>query len=279
MQTAVPVKRIWSYLIPVWLLIGLTTHISAILWMIQYGEDLSLYRIFDVGFYYYTPVILWILYTPILIRLYIKRPLSGSDWKRNLLFHFLLSAAFAPLARILAIALDFSIKNLIGMESTPAWEIVYQARFIAGGSAYRAFLSYWGVIGAIIAWEYFAFRKEATAEKPPQKRNKKQIAAPYKSGKKIIDVQDILWIEANGNYVNIYTSEHCFKLRRSLASLTNDLDERQFLQIHRSKIINKAAIESLSHWRRGEYLIRLKNNKLLSSSRTYRQNLQEILAG
>ena len=93
----------------------------------------------------------------------------------------------------------------------------------------------------------------------------------------MIDVEDIYWVEASRNYVHIHTSNQYFKLRQSLVSLRNELDEQQFLQIHRSKIINKAAIESLSHWRRGEYLIRLKNNKLLSSSRTYLQNIKEIL--
>ncbi len=277
MENAIPVRRIWCYLILVWVLMGLATHVSAIFWMIQYNEEISFYRIFDVGFYYYTPVFLWILYTPYLIRLYQKRPLSGPDWKWNLLFHILISIAFAPIARVLAIALDFSFKYMIGMEPNPPWEIVYQARFIVVGSAPRAFLSYWVVIGTVIAWKYIALRKQAVSKPSASKNTKKHILVPHNSSKKMIDVEDIYWIEANRNYVHIYTSNQSFKLRQSLAGLQKELDEAQFLQIHRSKIINKMAIESLSHWRRGEYLIRLKNDKLLNSSRTYRQQIMEIL--
>ena len=279
MENAFPVRRIWYYLILVWVLAGLVTHISSILWMIQYGEEISLYRIIDVGFYYYTPVILWIIYTPFIIRLYQHRPLSGTNWKWNLLFHVLISLAFAPIARVLAIALDFSIKYLIGMEPKLPWEIVYQARFIILGSTPRAFLSYWIIIGAIIAWKYFALRKQKPTPIPePSSNGIKRILVPHNASKKMIAVEDIYWIEANRNYVHIHTSDQYYKLRQSLTSLRDELDEQQFLQIHRSKIINKAAIESLSHWRRGEYLIRLKNNKLLSSSRTYLQNIKTILA-
>lgn len=278
MESAIPVRRLWYYLTLVWLLIGVITHLSAILWMFQYGEEVTLYRIVDLGFYYYWPVILWTLYTPVLLRGYQRWPLSGPKWKRNLFYHLLFSLAFAPVARLLAILLDFSGKNLIGWEVTPAWEIVYEALYIVLASAPRALLSYWVVIGAVIIWKYLILRNQAATRLRPKKPSRERILVPHKSAKKMIDVQDIFWIEADRNYVNIHTSDNSFKLRCSLASLYGELDGQQFFRIHRSRIINRAAIESLSHWRRGEYLIRLKNDKLVSSGRTYRHSIKEILA-
>jgi hypothetical protein len=249
--------------------------------MIQYGEDTSFYKIFDIGFYYYIPVLLWIFYTPLLLRLYQIKPLHRINWKRNLAFHLFLSLALAPLIRAFAIWIDFTIKNLVGMESTPAWEIVCDARFIVIGSSPRAFLSYWLVIGACLSWEFIHFRRRS-AQDPiaigkPANKKKNQLLVPLKTGKKLLDIYDIFWVEADRNYVNIHTADHCYKLRQSLSSVYDVLDEHQFLQIHRSKIINKTAVESLSHWRRGEYLIRLKNNKLLSSSRTYTDNVKAVM--
>ena len=269
--------KIWIYLFITWLGIGIVSHLSAILWMIQYDEQVTAYRIFDVGFYYYVPVLLWSLYTPLLIKWYDKYPLSGRDWKWRLSLHILISVLFAPIARILAITVDFSIKYVVGMETNLPWEIVYQARFIVVGSAARALLFYWIAIVVIEAYKYSVAKKNKKADNQIIEEAIKRIAVPYKAGKKLIDVQEIFWIEANRNYVHIHTSKQSFRLRESLASLAKRLDQQQFLQIHRSRIINKQAVESLNHWRRGEYLIRLQNNKLLSSSRSYQQNIRLIM--
>ena len=272
MHSTIPERQIWYQLIPVWIILGFITHLSAILWMLQYEETISLHKIIDVGFYYHIPSFLWIIYTPWIIRFYIKNQITGPNWQHALLLHIGLSILLAPLARANAIFIDYAIKYLIGMESQVPWEIVYSARFIVIGSAPKAFLFYWIVIGSIIAWQYFLLQKNKTSETP-----KKQLVVNTKVAKKIIGVDKILWIEANGNYVNVHTQEETYRLRKSLSNIRAELDEQQFLQVHRSKIINKTAIESLSHWRRGEYLIRLKNNKLLSSSRTYHQNIQFLL--
>lgn len=277
MNASIPYQKAWFYLSMVWILIGGITHLSAIFWMMQYGEDLSIYSIIDVGFYYHTPALLWILYTPVVLRLYQQWPLISADWKIYLSYHLLLSIAFAPIARALAIFLDYSIKHMVGMEPSPPWEVVYQARFIVLGSSVRFVFCYWLAMGILIVWEYLAFRRQSAMQTTAEDANKKHLIVPQKAGKKIIDVQDILWIEADRNYVHIYTADQSFKLRQTLASLSKELDEQQFYRIHRSRIVNKNAIESFSHWRRGEYLIRLKNKKLLSSSRTFHAKVKELL--
>ncbi len=269
-------KKIWLYLTLFWLLFGMATHISSIFWMLQYGETLNVYKIFDVGFYYYTPVLLWTLYTPVLWKVYSQIPLFGSNWKSNLLLHLVLSAMLAPVSRLMAIALDYTIKNLIGMGSVSIPHVLYETRFIILASTPRAFLFYWIVMGTLLIWQFSKIKAQSNMATDVS-RKRRHIWVTVNSVRKKIEIEEIYWIGAARNYINLHTANQCYKIRRPLSSLLEELDSQQFLRIHRSKIVNKAAIEQMTHWRRGEYLITLKNRKLLTSTRTYRQNVRHLL--
>ena len=271
-----PIKRLWFFLSLFWILFGIVTHVSSILWKFQYEEPINLDLIIDIGFYFHIPSILWIIYTPFLIRWYNQRPINSIHWKRNLPIHLIFSIVAAPVARIIAISIDYSIKNLVGMTSIPIYQIIPEAKYVIFASSPRAFLFYWIIIGAVILWEYLQDRRRSRVSTPLSNGFVQQILVPYKSGKKILDVEDILWIAASKNYIDIHTAEETYKIREPLGTIGRKLDRRKFFQIHRSKIINKAAVSSLKHWRRGEYLITLKNQRVLTSSRTYLNNIKSL---
>ena len=275
-MTELPTKKLWLCLTCIWLCFGIVTHISSLLWKLQYNEIITADIIIDVGFYYHVPSLLWILYTPFLIKLYQRTPISQDSWKLYLPLHLLISVAFAPLARLMAITVDYSVKNAIGMTSVQIEDILYQARYIIFASAPRAFLSYWIVIGAIISWKYMESKKQKESTDTDSKCVLDQILVPHNSGKKVLNVEEIFWIAASKNYVDIHTENDRFKIRETLSMIKNKLDQSKFCQIHRSKIINKSAISSLKHWRRGEYVITLKNQRILTSSRTYHENVKAL---
>ena len=51
--------------------------------------------------------------------------------------------------------------------------------------------------------------------------------------------RDILWVQANTNYVKIYTDPHKFySAKITLGDMHQKLDQRYFLQIHKSYVIN-----------------------------------------
>jgi two-component system LytT family response regulator len=54
----------------------------------------------------------------------------------------------------------------------------------------------------------------------------------------IVKTQDVLWIEAAGNYINIITEKKKYLLRSTLSSVKDKLDSLKFFQIHRSTIVN-----------------------------------------
>lgn len=78
-------------------------------------------------------------------------------------------------------------------------------------------------------------------------QNKKQ-SLQIKDGHKtfIIKAEDILYIESEGNYINIYTKEKRYLSRQSMESILNELDASHFIRVHRSYIVNKDHIRRFS---------------------------------
>jgi len=88
---------------------------------------------------------------------------------------------------------------------------------------------------------------------------------------------EIDWIEAEGNYVNVHTAQKSYLLRESISSLEAQLDPKQFIRIHRSTIVNLRRIKELQPWSHGEYRVILQDGTQLTLSRNYRENLQNVL--
>ena len=92
-----------------------------------------------------------------------------------------------------------------------------------------------------------------------------------------LPVDEIDWIEAEGNYVNVHTAKKSYLLRETISSLEAQLDPRKFVRIHRSTVVRIDRIQELQSWSHGEYRVILHNGKELTLSRNYRENLQAVL--
>src|SRR5580658_605414 len=93
-----------------------------------------------------------------------------------------------------------------------------------------------------------------------------------------VDTNEIAWVEAAGNYVEVNTSSGRYLLREGIGSLFKRLDPNHFVRIHRSIIVNVRKIKELQPCNRGEYVVILRDGKQLSCSRGYRARLQELIA-
>jgi len=94
----------------------------------------------------------------------------------------------------------------------------------------------------------------------------------------LVDMDDIDWVEAAGNYVELKTSSGTYLLREGIGRVSARLDPDQFIRIHRSIIVNVRKIKELQPCNRGEYMVVLRDGKELSCSRSYRAKLQERIA-
>lgn len=62
----------------------------------------------------------------------------------------------------------------------------------------------------------------------------------------IISLSSILYIESEGNYINIFCEEKKYVSRQSLESILSELDPTVFFRIHRSYLINTSKIKKFS---------------------------------
>ena len=93
----------------------------------------------------------------------------------------------------------------------------------------------------------------------------------------VIRTEEIDWIEAEGNYVRIHFGKGSSLLRETLSHLASQLDPRKFPRIHRSQIVNIDRIQELQPWSHRDYRIILRNGTQLALSRTYRDQLYQLL--
>jgi two-component system, LytTR family, response regulator len=87
-----------------------------------------------------------------------------------------------------------------------------------------------------------------------------------------VPVEEILWIEAANKYVVIHTAARTHLARQTVQSLENQLDPKQFVRIHRSTIVRKAAVRGLHPLFHGDYIVRLTNGAELTLSRNFRES-------
>lgn len=95
---------------------------------------------------------------------------------------------------------------------------------------------------------------------------------------RIIEVNDISWIESAGNYVGIhvYDQQKSYLLRDTMAAIESKLDPGIFARIHRSSIVRKSDIIELRPGDKGDAEVVLKCGTLLTLSRRHRSALAEL---
>jgi two-component system LytT family response regulator len=94
---------------------------------------------------------------------------------------------------------------------------------------------------------------------------------------RLVAVDDIDYLSADGNYVQLHVGARSYLVRETLASLEARLDPARFLRVHRSTIVRLDRIEEVEPLFQGEYAILLRGGARLTSARSYRARLQQAL--
>ena len=62
----------------------------------------------------------------------------------------------------------------------------------------------------------------------------------------VININEIVYIESEGNYITIFTSGRKYLSRQNMESILLDLDSNDFLKIHRSYVVNLKKVKKYS---------------------------------
>jgi two-component system LytT family response regulator len=88
-----------------------------------------------------------------------------------------------------------------------------------------------------------------------------------------VKTADILYFEADRNYISVHTATHTHLIYQSLTQLEPQLAPRDFTRISRSCIVGLNHIVELETYFNGEYLVKMRNGETLKWTRNYRDNL------
>jgi DNA-binding LytR/AlgR family response regulator len=108
------------------------------------------------------------------------------------------------------------------------------------------------------------------------KRQAPRIAFKAKGSILLLDLADILAVQAEGNYVSLQHRPNPYLVHESLSSLAEKLKPYGFIRIHRSVVVNISAVEKVQPLPTGEYRLRVKGGKEYLVTRTYKHNLRDL---
>lgn len=91
-----------------------------------------------------------------------------------------------------------------------------------------------------------------------------------------INLDDVVAVIAEGNYVLIRQESTSFLLREPISVVAQKLEPLGFIRIHRSVLVNSSFVEEIKPWPTGEYCLRVKGGKEYTVTRTYKENLRSL---
>ncbi|MGH8085630.1 MAG: LytTR family DNA-binding domain-containing protein [Lysobacter sp.] len=206
-------------------------------------------------------------------------PLHLDTWRQNLPWYLLASVVWSLLHVVGMVALRKLVYATQGATydfgNWPA-ELLYEY-----SKDVRTFI---GMVLLIHGYRLLVLRLQGEAsllDLPDNGRPVEPVERPErflvrKLGREfLIAAEDVEWLQASGNYVNLHLDGRDYPLRSTIAGIESKLDPARFVRIHRSYIVNFDRIASIEPFDSGDSRIHLKNGSTLPCSRRYRQAMKE----
>lgn len=92
-----------------------------------------------------------------------------------------------------------------------------------------------------------------------------------------IKTRDVIWIEAQGDFVKVQTQGKTQLVRETLQSMEHKLDAAKFLRIHRSFLVNLEHVRKVEVALYGDYVVFMSDGSKLRLSRNYRSKLKALI--
>ncbi|NRQ41673.1 LytTR family transcriptional regulator DNA-binding domain-containing protein [Rheinheimera sp. YQF-2] len=272
---------LYSYLLlALYFFINAAINASSV-WMEHSRDGSSNLQLWEPIVWEYSSAISTLLLFPLLFWWFNRYPLQLCTIRRQLLAHLLGSLLFS----VLHVGLMVALRELIYH-----WQ---GGNYNFGPLVREFFYEYrkdaWGYVSFLIGYQlvlfvYSRIKGEAhqldSAEdsgtmplaKAPEHFLVKKLDKEF-----LIRTDDIEWLEASGNYVNLHSKGRIYPLRATLSNTLLQLSSKGFSRIHRSLAVNHNAIDSISYDSSGDGDILLKNGRQLALSRRYKDAFRSAL--
>jgi len=109
--------------------------------------------------------------------------------------------------------------------------------------------------------------------------NRKPDRLVFKEDGRIVflNMDQVDWVEADGNYVRIHCGSASHYIRETLSGIEAQLPPAKFLRISRSTLVNIGRIKEMQPLFYGDYTVTLHDGSKLNMSRNYRTRIESLL--
>lgn len=189
-----------------------------------------------------------------------------APWQPTHLIHAALTVPFSLVHVAGMVALRQAGWALMGgrydfLGDTPGLVLFYEWRKDA--------LTYAILIGLFWAWDRF------TRPAPPPVREEGPARIEVRTGATthFIPADEVFWIEAAGNYVEVHAARQTHLVRGTLAAFEAKLAGAGFVRAHRSRLVNQRRIRALAGADSGDFTVTFDDGRSVGGSRRYRAAL------
>ncbi len=199
--------------------------------------------------------------TPILLEQVRRFPVEGDHWRR----HAVLQIAACAIVAALLIAISCVLADwLLRSEHRPFGLALVQELVANGLLVAFSVACFVALLHAIRFFRQAQSSKSATSAAFPA-----FISIKTRGRLTRVDVRDVDWIEAQGNYLALHAGATVHLLRESMARMEARLDPACFVRIHRRVIVAADRVRSVVPVAAGDANVLLKDGTALRLSRTY----------
>ena len=216
---------------------------------------------------------------PLVIAFERRVPLEFGSLRRNLPWHLLASVVF-------------SVLHVLGMVG------LRKAVYLAMGDSYdfgnwprelayeylKDMRTYAGMLATLYLYRLLLLRLQGEAKLldapddgtpaiEPVERPERFLVR--KLGKEfLVAADDIEWMQASANYVNLRVHGRDYPLRSTMAALEPRMDPARFVRVHRSYMINLDCLREIEPLESGDARLRMRDGSQVPCSRRYRSALR-----
>lgn len=133
-----------------------------------------------------------------------------------------------------------------------------------------------GAIGAIADRASAGASGQDSSHEPASESIKGKLLVRDSGVVKVIPFDDIDWVDAAGDYMCVHALGETHIIRITLGELMEKLDDKLFIRIHRSTIVNVQRVVSITPLPKGGSLLELSAGETLKVSRNYRESIRNL---
>lgn len=217
--------------------------------------------------------LLMVLLIPLMLYFDRRFQLRKATLKRNLLIHVALTVPWS----VIHVSGMVGIRKLVYQFNGMQYE--FSPVLSEFGYEYlKDFRSYFTLLAIVYLYRFVLLRLQGEAQFLGETRDEELPPAPVtdrflvkKLGREfLVRVEDIDWIEAAGNYVNLHVGKRLYPLRETMTKIDERLKHAGFIRVHRSAIVNMDRVEEIEPFETGDARALLSTGAMIPVSRRYR---------